>query len=304
MIDDANQKHAFLIMAHKNMSQVGELLSALDHPRCDFFLLIDLKCKEDFNILKRYVNKGNIYFTNRISVFWGGDTQIKAEILMLNEAISKGNYLYYHFLSGQDYPLKSIEEILYFYDQHLGQEFISIDNNVSLIADRIRYYYPFQNSSNNKNVFGRLIRKVGVTFQKILKVNRIDNCVKYGVGSAFFDITDEFARYLISRREFVENYFKDTFCADEIFLQTVYLNSNNSFNRYHAVRNRKHPFIQDTYFDVCRAIDWTRGTPYTYTAKDIPMLKDTGCMFARKFDFQRDPSLAKELRKMIDKDTK
>lgn len=87
---------------------------------------------------------------------------------------------------------------------------------------------------------------------------------------------------------------------DEFFLQTVYLNSGDRFKRYTANCCEKHPYIQDTYFDVCRAIDWTRGNPYIYTNEDIPMLMESGCLFARKFDFTRDPELLKAIKYRID----
>lgn len=305
MLNDKElKKHAFLILAHKNMDQVGELLSALDHPRSDFYVLIDLKCKEDITVLKRYVKKGKIFFVKRISASWGGDSLIRAELILIDAASKNNHYQFYHFLSGQDFPLKSINEILSFYDIHSGKEFISIDNNPNLITDRVKYYYPFQNISKGKKIFGVLLRKVSKNVEKLFRINRIDTNIIYGVGSQWFDITDNFARYVLSQKKFIKEHFKSGFCVDEIFLQTVYLNSNKIYNRYHANRTQKHPFIQDTYFDVCRAIDWTRGAPYTYTAEDLPMLKETGCMFARKFDFQRDPTLVKELRKMIDKDIK
>jgi hypothetical protein len=299
MSDQIEKKHAFLILAHKNMHQVGEMLFALDHPRCDFFVLIDKKCEEEFLCLKNYISKGNLFFTERISASWGGDTLICAELILIEAATSKGHYEYYHFLSGQDFPLKPIDEILSFYDQHAGEEFISIDNNPDLITNRVKYYYPFQNKMGRDNFLGRIVRKLGIVFQKIAGVSRIDGKIQYGIGSQWFDITDTFARYVLSQRTFIKKYFKDGFCVDEIFLQTVFLNSVDRFKRYVANRSEKHPYIQDTYFDVCRAIDWTRGYPYIYTIEDVPMLMKSGCLFARKFDFVRDPELLKALKDRI-----
>jgi hypothetical protein len=110
------------------------------------------------------------------------------------------------------------------------------------------------------------------------------------VGSAYFDITDRFARYVVSQKEKIARNFSNTFCADELFLQWVYLNWEDPNERY--VSNRKdHPYIQETYFDVCRAIDWTRGKPYTYTDEDYDMLMESGCCFARKFDYSTSPRM-------------
>jgi hypothetical protein len=98
--------------------------------------------------------------------------------------------------------------------------------------------------------------------------------MKYRIGLQGGDITDDFACYVLSQREFIKKYIKDEFCVDEIL-------------------------IQGTYLDICWAIDWTRGNPYVYTVEDTLMLMESGCLFARKFGFARDLELLDELQRML-----
>ena len=52
--------------------------------------------KSDY--FKKIVKKSNLYFTSRISVNWGGESQIRCELLMLKEATVR-QYDYYHLLT-------------------------------------------------------------------------------------------------------------------------------------------------------------------------------------------------------------
>ena len=116
----------------------------------------------------------------------------------------------------------------------------------------------------------------------------------FGVGSQFFSITDSFVRYILSQQKQIEQLFSKGFCVDEMFIQWVYLHWENA-NDCYASNCKDHPYIQEIYFDVCRAIDWTRGSPYTYTNDDYEMLMESGCLFARKFDYKTSPELINQI---------
>lgn len=117
-------KHAYMIIAHNQFELLKLLLKSLDHPQNDFFIHIDKKVK-NFNIadFKGITKHSNIIFTERVSVKWGGYSQIKSELILLKNAI-KGNYDYYHLLSGVDLPIKPAKDILDFFKEHQGTEFM------------------------------------------------------------------------------------------------------------------------------------------------------------------------------------
>lgn len=282
------QRHAYLVMAHNHFVQLEKLLKCLDHERTDIYLHIDKKVVFDASSLENCLKKSRVYFANRISVSWGGYSQIQAELELLRAAVKNGPYAYYHLLTGVDLPLKNQEKILSFFDQQ-HMEFISIGQEVSIreawFADRLIYVYPFQEYFSRKNVLGKFLRKTGVVFQKMIRINRLRNCQElFGIGSAYFDITDRFARYVLSQYNVIKKRYQYTFCADEIFLQWLWLNWTDKGQRYIATKSDDQLHISQQYRDVLRAIDWNRGKPYTFTMSDCSDLLSSEYFFARKFD--------------------
>ena len=287
-------KHAYLIMAHDQLPLLRILLTCLDHEDNDIYIHMDKRASCDFSGLKTAVKKSGCWFTPRIRVSWGGYSQIEAELILLQAAVERGGYAYYHLITGADLPLCSQDRIHAFFDSCGGKEFISCNANVSPdFADRLRYYYPFQEYFPRGSLPGRILRGGLLRLQKLLRVNRLKRLsAPLGVGSAYFDITETMARYVLSQTGFIRKHFRHTLCCDELFLQTVYLSSPYADQglRYQSTQP-EHPFIKPTYLDVLRAIDWTRGNPYTYTDEDYEMLMASGCLFARKFRYDTAPEL-------------
>lgn len=70
-----SDKHAYLIIAHNKFEQLQFLLSLLDHPRNDIFLMLDKRFElsdDKIASLKRTLNKSSLYFVPRLSIYWGG----------------------------------------------------------------------------------------------------------------------------------------------------------------------------------------------------------------------------------------
>ena len=47
-----------------------------------------------------------------------------------------------------------------------------------------------------------------------------------------------------------------------------------------------------------RAIDWDRGNPWVWKYADLEQLKASPCMFARKFDIEKEPELVHEIERL------
>lgn len=296
-------KHAYLIMAHNQFGLLEKLLSCLDHERNDIFLHIDKKTSGDFSYLSGIVKKSNLYFTDRVKVNWGGYSQIEAELVLLEKSVNTGHYDYYHLLTGVDLPLVDQNTILNFFDQFKNMEFISIDDcskeEMDKLKERIRYYHWHQELLGERFI-GKAVRKTILTVQRRLKTNRCKDNDVYGYGSAYFDITDEFARYVVEHKAGIRKKYRNTRCADEMFLQTLYLNSPTAavHTRYISP-NHGHKYIGDMNQDVMRAIDWTRGIPYVYQDDDYDMLMESGCLFARKFDYEKYPGIVERIHQKV-----
>lgn len=206
----------------------------------------------------------------------GGDSQIKVELNLL-EAATKSYHSYYHLISGVDFPLKSQDYIHQYFADNQGSEFIRFDDNFirnKEFIDRIRYYYFFQ------NIIGRNSGKVPALFYRLQncflffqKQLHLDRTKKYSFGiykgTNWFSITHKMAIYLLQNIHIIDKLCNHSFCADEIFLQTIAMMS---------------PYKNKIVNDSLRYIDWNRGNPYTFCDEDFQELKKTDRIYARKFD--------------------
>lgn len=130
-------RHAYLIMANENFHQLALLMEALDHPMNDVYLHIDAKVScFDSKPLKKAVRYGRLFILEEtIPVYWGSDSQIACEMLLLQRAAKEEHYAYYHLLSGKDMPLKSQDDIHFFFEQHMGKEFLRIGKHTNANSD-------------------------------------------------------------------------------------------------------------------------------------------------------------------------
>jgi hypothetical protein len=272
------EKHAFLIMAHSNPDQLRTLLTLLDHPRLDIFLHIDRKADysgEDFaSVLKH----SRLFSVDRQRIGWGGLSQIRCEFTML-EAALPGQYAYYHLISGLDLPLRPMEEFFSFFDSHAGTEFVSVQSrelNEDEI-DKFSRYWFFQEYERIHGIFYRLNHGL-VRLQKALGIDRHkkDSLPIYK-GANWFSCTHDFCSDLLKQKTAVLKRYRFTRCCDEMFLQTYLMNSSH---REHLFDFEKEGLPSRN----LRAIDWERGTPYTYRKEDVPQLLKSGAFFGRKFD--------------------
>lgn len=279
-------RHAHLIIAHNNFEILEKTLKILDDEKNDFYIHIDKKVKNfDFEKIKNIVKKSKIIFTERIDIKWGHSSQIDCELILLKSA-ANNSYSYYHLLSGVDMPIKPKEEIYNFFEKNLGKEFIHFQNKIYNMKnnDRFSLYhlFPYFLRSKYKYILG-IIEIFFIKLQKILKINRIKNQnIQFQKGANWFSITDNFVEYVLLKEKWIKDTFKYTSCCDEIFLQTLIINSEFKENLYSK------EFDDNHITSVKRYIDWSRGTPYTFRKEDFNDLINSEALFARKFDLNTD----------------
>ena len=272
-------KDAYLILAHKADYTFNTLIQLLDNKNNDIYIHMDKKNKtfNKENLIKKIKNS-NVYFVKRVKCNWGGFSLVKAELNLLKEA-TKNNYRYYHLISGQDLPLKTQDEIYDFFKKNKGKEFIGFQEEKFNFERRVKYYYPFQEilgRNSTRKFYGMLLTKLIHKFQDIFNLYRNMN-INFQKGSQWVSITNEFAKYVISKENEIKKIFKNTFCSDEIVFQTLFINSKFKNNLYSAEYNNQKNTIK-------RYIDWNRGKPYTWKKEDFEELINSEALFARKFD--------------------
>lgn len=285
------RKQAFLIIAHGNWINLKYLLDSIDSIYTDIYIHIDKKTKDvPIEFLKENIKLSKIFFVPSLKVNWGGYSQIEVTNHLLKIVYSKGvNYSYYHLLSGVDMLLNNIDTTINFFNDNYPSEFISFDSysiedNIIIkksmhdqYLDRVNYYHLYDFTIFNKrSIYKKLDNVLKILQKKILRINRLrENSVIFQKGSNWFSITDSFTEYVISKEFLVRKLFKYGECVDEMFLQTLIINSEYKNNLYGYDRNSS-----------VRYIDWTRGHPYTFTIDDYEELKNMSdkYYFSRKVD--------------------
>lgn len=277
-------RHAYLILAHKNLNQLRKLIELLDDSRNDIFVHVDSKLS-DFNPDEwgKTVSKSSLIFLpDRIRVNWGGVSIMRAEISLLKAATSYDRYEYYHLLSGMDLPLKTQDQIHSFFDANLGKEFINLWEFKKSNLSRFSYYTIFPEGESKFRT--RIINHIFKGLQMAVGF-RINRGIEFRMGSQWFSITDDLARYVVEKEDWLETVFRHTSTCDEIFLPTLVCNStfrNNLFDPQ-VVKSQKEVNMSNMRF-----IDWTRGEsvrhPWTFREEDYALLMGVDHMWARKFD--------------------
>lgn len=265
---------AHLILVHKNPRQLERLLKTMLHPNFDFYIHLDKKI--DINNYLSIIAIPNVFFIkNRVDVKWGGYSIVKATFNGINEICQKDrNYNFINFLSGQDYPIKPIEKIAHFFQEHTGKEFITYKDIISdwkEAQDRYKKYH-----------FTELRFKGSTRLERILNFFSRERKVPYNLHpygeSMFWMLSPEVASYVVNKVENdkkMESFFSYTWAADEFLFQTIIMNS--------PYRNR---VVNNNY----RYIDWSakEASPKLLGKDDFENLKMTPMLFARKFDMQED----------------
>jgi len=300
---------AYLILAHQYPSQLADLVTMLSHGnRSQFYIHVDRKSEGflDSPTLETIKNCENVTFLeDRVGVYWGGFSIVEATLQLLRKAVDEGGFQYAVLLSGQDFPIKSNGYIESFFELNLGKEFISYvplpsDEWGARIMERIEYYwvvdalYRFlDNVGAGKyrkqvwHVYAKLIRSV-YKYVPNLKRKFLPGFTPYG-GPNWFAISFHCATYVC---EYIQEhpeycrFFAHTLNSDELFLQTLILNS---------------PFRDCVVNDALRFIDWEAGasSPRVLTCEDLNSIVASDSLYARKFDQVKSREVLEKLKSHV-----
>lgn len=280
-------KHAYLIMAHNEFDILEKQLILLDDYRNDIYIHIDKKVKDfNFDYYKDIVKKSKLYYVKRVDARWGDFSLVQCELNLLKAAV-KEEYKYYHLISGVDLPLKTNDEIHDFFNNKDGLEFIHFCTEQQAINVRnrvLRYHFMRWCRTRNKYInyiTSKINSILNVIQNKTNFQRKWDVNIKLQYGAQWFSITNDLAKYVISKEDWINKYFRYTSCSDELFLQTIVYNSKFMDSLYKKEMN-------DDYTSCMRYIDWKRGGPYIFRKEDFQELVNSDRIFARKFSSKVD----------------
>ncbi|KZE43900.1 beta-1,6-N-acetylglucosaminyltransferase [Rossellomorea marisflavi] len=291
----------YFILAHNSANQVINLINKLNHPGTSFVIHYDLNSEDaEFNILVEYFKaQNNVHFTNRIKCYWGDFSLVNATInCMITARDLNINFDYASLISGQHYPIKSNEYIMNFLNESNGQNYINFFElpsanwaNQSGGLDRILYLH-FNKHSRKKYSARKLLNKGTSYVLRSLNIKRKLPFEKFYGGSQWWCITKETCDYII---EFIianknsYEFFRYVLIPDELFFQTLILNSKKSFK----IVNRNLNFIE-----------WKTNispSPEILNINHLEKILESSNLWGRKFDMDESEELMIELKKEEEK---
>jgi Core-2/I-Branching enzyme len=286
-------KIAYLILAHHQPKQLYRLVNALNSEHVSLFVYIDLKADISQYDCRNLGN--NIFFIkNRVSVNRFGFSQPRAMIDLIRTAAVSNEYDYFIFLSGNDYPIKDNNYIYNYFNSNYPTNFInfyplveSADyvNNIK----KFRYVDLVIDSPIYLNLPLRLFQFM---INKLLP-NRsfIEGMIPYR-GSTSWCLNRQTINYIVEyldspkSKKYVK-YFKSVWGSDEIFFQTLVLNSTYAKQCRYYERDIKESkiFLKNENKAYLHYIDWNRDRedPAILDMRDYESLKNSELLFARKF---------------------
>lgn len=288
-------KKAYVIIAHKNPGQVYRLVSRLNDGNSDFYIHIDKKV--DIDQFKNLLDLGDvIHFLERFDSKWGSYGTIKPYLNALETIKSSGK----HFdrimlISGQDYPIKSNQAIDEFFeksDRSVFVDYFPIPNyNKWPGSDRGGLYRVDKYYFGTKWYESFSSRGLNLLSSYIPFLRRK---APYGMkpytGQTWWNL-DMYAleyilRFTASHPKHLE-FHKNTFVADELFIQMIIGNSTDK-KLLDSIENSEKRFTI-----------WEKPTsahPKTFGVSDFEAIAASDDLFARKFDENVDS----EIMDMID----
>ena len=304
-------KLAYLILAHRYPEQLLRLIESRNTENTVFFIHInkmtDAQTYDQF--VKAFSHLPNVRFIKRnvIYMFDFGHTQ--ASLQGIKEIIESQVYFDYLVLgTGQDYSIKSHRYIEKFFQENLGKIYLDyMDNTVitdglwpTRSADNINYWHvrlgklrflffgSLNLTSHNRycNANKTWYKILEFFWSKLMPLFPFKRKFPEGFtpyrGSAYWCFPRDCVEYIydfVKKNPSFVNYFRYVDGPDEMFFQTVLLNSP-----------LKERIVNDNLF----FIDFENPNPTrprVFEKCDFERLANSPKLFARKFDATRDAEI-------------
>jgi hypothetical protein len=257
-------KIAYLILAHTDAEHICRLANRLTKFSWEeVFIHVDKKVDIEpfYNLLR--TNRSVHFITERVKVYWAGYSSILATINLFKFAINYGSYDRFVILQGQDYPIKSSQEIYNFFDNNPNVEFINAIDATNSKQIKTLHKYCFMWLIDDINVFKKVWNKFNsILIQRklLMKFKNpyiIENGKKYGIyqGWAHVALTRNCVNYIINfynTHPKFNKFFTTTYAPDESYFHTIIYNSefvNNTVDGRSIEYNGVDSLLNVTYFE-------------------------------------------------------
>lgn len=286
-------KQAILLTAYKDIAFIQRTIDAFND---DYSFYIHLDKKQNYDEADIAALKGNRkvkLVLKKYKIHWASVRHLEAILDLAREACKDKSIEYIHSITGQDFPVKSPEQISDFLAKNKGTEYIGAvklpcSHWIGGGINRIEYYTPYEYL--NAKGKGSYLIKAMRTMQKIVGFKRklpSEFSELYG-GLIYFTLTRGAVNYCLNyldENPHVFDRFKYTFSPEEILLQSILFNS---------------PFKDRICNDNLRFMIWSMRdgqSPAILDERDYEKIELSNAIFARKFDSKISSGLIDKLQK-------
>lgn len=314
-------KNLFMIMCHKNLSQVLLLAKTILSSDSDVVVHIDSAVADDeyISFLEATNDIPNLYVTSkRIHGVLDTRTLVDIVFIMIEYVKSKKiKYKNYCLLSGQDFPIKPINEINKSLFNNYPTPYIDctpydrknwIFHKFKYTPVLLRFNRFISKKFSRKNPVRKILRALVILGQKciqFLKLTSYDKISKSGIklygGSAWWILPDSVIDFIYSEyvnSSTIVDLLLKTVTPEETFFQTMTMLSPYKCNVHiNPVDQIEQSCKTWAYFsDVDKPF---KGHPYIFTVNEFDKLRVSPCWFARKFDIQQDSKIIEMIQKKL-----
>ena len=253
---------AVLVVAHKDAEQIIELSKILTR-KFEVYIHFDTKYRIPAKFAEILKSMAHVHLFQKIAVNWGAYSIVEAELLLLREAMKNPDISYFHIISGQDWPVRSPEEIYDFYEgtDKIYMTYAEAETVTKSCEPTIWWqkYYFYYDDIKRKTVWGKIYHRLSFLWQTAKRTDKFKDLgisLKIYKGSNWCDLpryaVDYLLKYLEENPNF-EKMLRTGFCSDEFIYQTALCNSSyrekivNNYHRYRLFvkKNGSYPAILD-----------------------------------------------------------
>jgi Core-2/I-Branching enzyme len=273
---------AYIVSAYKLPAQLERLVRRLDAPDVFFAIHVDRKTRRAiYDEMIERTRDLDVTFLPRHVSHWGSFGHVRATLKGIDHVVGEGRpFDYAILLTGQDYPLRSGEEIAAFFERAEGRSFMN------------HWPLPFR-PWGDRGGLERIEDWHVITYRRLHLALPLRRRLPLGLrpwgGGAYWclgrDVVEYVHEFVHAHPEYVR-FFKHVLVPDELFFQTIVMNS---------------PLDDRVENENLRYLDWSREpAPAILDQRDLPALLSSPKLFARKFDERIDSSILDRLDAHID----
>jgi hypothetical protein len=299
----AKMKLAIVVLAHDRPDQLALLLSALRHPQARVYLHLDRRVEAaPFTKALDQADVGDVALLPRYATGWGSVELVDAALAGLVQGVEDGcDYL--TLISGRDFPLRPVEEILAFFDRAGSRSYLEhfplptprwrfggrdrTDFYTYTVRGRRETCVPRGEDTSFLNLKGRILNEMLRARTAFKPRRRFPSYARPLGGSQWWNLSRAAADYVlgfIDEHPDYRRYHEHTLAPDELFFQSILLGT-----RFAA----EHEVVDDT----LRFMRWPeRGSnPRLLGMDDLPAMLESEALFARKLDLAADDGVLTRL---------